>query len=57
MSIESLRAEHCQPRKGKEAGLAAGAIASYLKDLPGWTKAADGGSKFASLRSQMNPAA
>ena len=44
MSIESLRAEHCQPRKGKEAGLAAGAIASYLKDLPGWTKAADGGS-------------
>jgi len=42
MSIESLRAQHCRPLKGKEAGLGADAIATYLKDLPGWTKAADG---------------
>jgi len=44
MSIESLRAQHCRPLKGKAAGLAADAIAGYLKDLPGWTKAGDGGS-------------
>ena len=44
MSIESLRAQHCRPLKGKAAGLAPDAIAGYLKDLPGWSKAADGGS-------------
>lgn len=44
MSIESLRAQHSQPRKGKEAGLGADAVAGHLKDLPGWTKAGDGGS-------------
>ena len=44
MSIEALRAQHCVPRKGKEASVDAGAAAGYLKDLPGWTKASDGGS-------------
>jgi 4a-hydroxytetrahydrobiopterin dehydratase len=44
MSIESLRAQHCRPLKDKDAGLGADAIAGYLKDLAGWTKAADGGS-------------
>jgi len=42
MSIESLRAQHCRPLKGKEAGLGADAIAAYLKDLPGWSNVADG---------------
>ena len=44
MSIEALRAQHCVPRKGKDAGVDAGAAAGYLKDLPGWAKASDGGS-------------
>ena len=44
MSIESLRARHCQPLKGKDAGLSASAVDGYLKDLPGWSKASDGGS-------------
>src|ERR1043165_695685 len=44
MSIESLRAQHCVPRKGRDAGVDAGAIAKYLGELPGWTKASDGGS-------------
>jgi len=41
MSIEALRAQHCVPRKGKDAGVDVGAIAGYLKNLPGWTS--DGG--------------
>jgi 4a-hydroxytetrahydrobiopterin dehydratase len=44
MSIESLRAQHCRPLKGKAAGLSSDAVAGYLKDLPGWSKASDGGS-------------
>jgi 4a-hydroxytetrahydrobiopterin dehydratase len=44
MSIESLRTQHCRPLKGKDAGLGADAITSYLKDLAGWAKATDGGS-------------
>ena len=44
MSIESLRAQHCMPRKGKDAGVDAAGIAKYLGELPGWTKASDGGS-------------
>jgi len=44
MSIEALRAQHCVPRKGKDAGVDAGTVAGYLEDLPGWTKASDGGS-------------
>jgi 4a-hydroxytetrahydrobiopterin dehydratase len=44
MSIETLRAQHCVPRKGKDAGLGADAITGYLDDLPGWARASDGGS-------------
>ncbi|HEY6986020.1 MAG TPA: 4a-hydroxytetrahydrobiopterin dehydratase [Rhodanobacteraceae bacterium] len=44
MSIESLRAQHCRPLKGKASGLAPDAIAGHLKDLPGWTQASDAGS-------------
>jgi len=44
MSIEALRAQHCVPRKGKDAGVDAAAAAGYLKELPGWAKASDGGS-------------
>jgi 4a-hydroxytetrahydrobiopterin dehydratase len=44
MSIEALRAQHCVPRKGKDAGVDAGTITGYLGDLPGWSKASDGGS-------------
>ena len=43
MSIEALRAQHCVPRKGKDAGVDAGAIAGYLRVLPGWAKTGDGG--------------
>ena len=42
MGIEALRAQHCVPRKGKDAGVDAAAVAAYLKDLPGWAKATDG---------------
>ena len=44
MGIESLRAQHCMTRKGKGAGIDARAIDEYLGELPGWTKAGDGGS-------------
>jgi 4a-hydroxytetrahydrobiopterin dehydratase len=44
MSIESLRAQHCVPRKGKGAGVDDADVESYLAELPGWTKASDGGS-------------
>lgn len=35
-TIESLRAQHCVPRKGKEAGLAPDQVAGLLRLLPGW---------------------
>jgi 4a-hydroxytetrahydrobiopterin dehydratase len=41
MNQESLRAQHCQPQKGKKA-LDASAVAEHLKALPGWTKRDDG---------------
>jgi 4a-hydroxytetrahydrobiopterin dehydratase len=44
MSIESLRAQHCRPLKGKDAGVGADAAAGYLKELSGWNKGADGAS-------------
>jgi 4a-hydroxytetrahydrobiopterin dehydratase len=44
MDIDSLRAMHCEPRKGKGAGIDARAIDEYLGELHGWTKAGDGGS-------------
>jgi 4a-hydroxytetrahydrobiopterin dehydratase len=36
MNIESLRAAHCVPRKGKEGGLSAAEIESGLALLPDW---------------------
>lgn len=41
-NLESLRAEHCRPRKGKDAGLSVDAIAAHLLLLPGWQLAASG---------------
>jgi 4a-hydroxytetrahydrobiopterin dehydratase len=41
MSIESLRAQHCRPRKGKDDGLGPDAVAAHLKDLPGWKSGGD----------------
>jgi 4a-hydroxytetrahydrobiopterin dehydratase len=37
MDIHSLRARHCRPLRGKEAGLAPPAVAEYLELLPGWS--------------------
>lgn len=34
--LESLLTQHCQPRKGKDAGLSPDAVASYLTRMPGW---------------------
>ena len=42
MSIESLRSQHCRPRKGKENRLDADAIAAHLENLSGWTKSGEG---------------
>jgi len=41
-SIESLRAQHCAPRKGKDAALAATDVAAGLAALPGWQRTPDG---------------
>ena len=41
LSIESLRAQHCVPRKGREAGLAHAEVTAYLDTLPGWHLSAD----------------
>ncbi|GAA0709264.1 4a-hydroxytetrahydrobiopterin dehydratase [Dokdonella soli] len=40
-NIESLRAQHCVPRKGKEAGLSHAEVHAYLANLPGWNLTAD----------------
>lgn len=40
-TIESLRAQHCVPRKGKDAGLAQKEVSTYLAALPDWHLAAD----------------
>ncbi len=42
-TIESLRAQHCVPRKGKEAGLSHHAVSAQLALLPDWHLAADSG--------------
>lgn len=42
-TIESLRAQHCEPRKGKGAGLSHKEVSVYLAALPGWHLAADSG--------------
>jgi 4a-hydroxytetrahydrobiopterin dehydratase len=36
LSIERLRAQHCTPRKGKDAGLSPDEAAAHLAVLPGW---------------------
>ena len=43
MTVEMLRTQRCEPRKGPDAGLAPEAIAGYPKGFPGWSLAADGG--------------
>jgi 4a-hydroxytetrahydrobiopterin dehydratase len=40
-TIESLRAQHCVPRKGKDAGLSHAQVTAYLAQLPGWHLSAD----------------
>ena len=40
--LESLLAQHCQPRKGKEAGLSTDEIRAGVAALPGW-EPVDGG--------------
>lgn len=42
-TIESLRTQHCVPRKGKDAGLSKEEVSAYLAALPGWHLAAEGG--------------
>jgi 4a-hydroxytetrahydrobiopterin dehydratase len=42
-TIESLLTQHCKPRKGKDAGLSADEVASYLTGLSGWQLQAGGG--------------
>jgi 4a-hydroxytetrahydrobiopterin dehydratase len=42
-TIESLRAQHCIPRKGKDAGLSHQEVSANLAVLPGWHLAADSG--------------
>lgn len=41
--FSSLTTQHCQPRKGKEAGLPPDEVRAGLAVLPGWQLAADGG--------------
>ena len=41
MSIETLRAQHCKPRKGRENRLDVKTIADHLADLPGWKEDGD----------------
>jgi 4a-hydroxytetrahydrobiopterin dehydratase len=40
-TIESLRAQHCVPRKGKDAGLSHKEVSAYLAALTDWHLAAD----------------
>jgi 4a-hydroxytetrahydrobiopterin dehydratase len=40
-SIESLRTQHCVPRKGKDAGLSATEVTAWLAKLPDWHLSAD----------------
>lgn len=42
-TIETLRAQHCVPRKGKEAGLGHLEVRAYLELLPDWNLAAGKG--------------
>lgn len=40
--FETLLAQHCQPRKGKDAGLSADEVRAGLAVLPGWETVDDG---------------
>ncbi len=42
-TLEALRAQHCIPRKGKEAGLSHADLSAYLATLPDWHLTADSG--------------
>ncbi|HEY4143620.1 4a-hydroxytetrahydrobiopterin dehydratase [Pinirhizobacter sp.] len=42
MSINQLAEASCQPRKGAADALDDNAVSTYLSDLPGWKKTADG---------------
>lgn len=42
ITIESLRAQHCVPRKGKDAGLAPEQVTALLQLLPDWQAGAAG---------------
>ena len=42
-TIQSLIAQHCVPRKGKDAGLSHQDLGRYLAALPDWHLAADSG--------------
>ncbi|WP_250622744.1 4a-hydroxytetrahydrobiopterin dehydratase [Pinirhizobacter soli] len=42
MSITQLAEASCQPRKGAADALDDKAVSTYLADLPGWQKTADG---------------
>ena len=42
-TIEALRAQHCIPRKGKDAGLSHKEVSANLAVLPGWHLAGDSG--------------
>lgn len=42
MDLDTLRAQHCRPRKGKENAIGAGDAAAYVAVLPGWTLAENG---------------
>ncbi|MGA9343186.1 MAG: 4a-hydroxytetrahydrobiopterin dehydratase [Rhodanobacteraceae bacterium] len=42
MTLDQLRQQHCEPRKGKEHALASTDVERYLSILPNWKRAADG---------------
>jgi 4a-hydroxytetrahydrobiopterin dehydratase len=43
ISLESLRTQHCMPRKGKDAGVSHDQVSACLALLPGWHLSADSG--------------
>ena len=43
MTLESLRSQHCIPRKGKDAGLSHTEVSAWLAKLPHWHLSADSG--------------
>lgn len=43
IDFDTLRTQHCEPRKGKDAGLSPEEIRTGLTALPGWRLDANGG--------------